>query len=68
MLKQKSYPVSEYLWGVNDSIPEGLPAAGRDGAYDPIVVSRLRGRSRYGAAKARLDHKKSPSVSSLPPW
>jgi len=38
----------------------------RDGVYDPIAVSRLRGRSRYGAAKARLDRKKSSSVSSVP--
>ena len=28
--------------------------------HDPIPVSRLRGRSRYSAAKARLDHKKAP--------
>jgi hypothetical protein len=25
--------------------------------YDPIVVSRLRGRSHFVAAKARLGHK-----------
>jgi hypothetical protein len=32
----------------------------RQGVFDPIAVSRLRGRSRYGAAKARLDQKKPP--------
>jgi len=32
----------------------------RDGVFDPIALSRLRGRSRYGAAKARLDQKKTP--------
>jgi len=32
----------------------------RQGVFDPIAVSRLRGRSRCGAAKARLDQKKTP--------
>jgi hypothetical protein len=32
----------------------------RQGVFDPIAVSRLRDRSRYGAAKARLDQKKTP--------
>ena len=38
----------------------------REGSYDLVAASRLRGRSRYGEAKARLDHKKSTSVPSLP--
>jgi hypothetical protein len=40
--------------------PKACLPAGRDGVFDPIAVSRLRGRSRYGAAKARLDQKKTP--------
>jgi len=46
--------------GVCDSISQ------RNGVYDPIAVSRLRGRSRCGAAKAQLDHKKFPFASSVP--
>jgi hypothetical protein len=41
----------------------------RVGVFDPIAVSRLGGRSRYGAAKARLDQKKNLPLRSpcLPP-
>jgi hypothetical protein len=31
----------------------------KDGVSAPIALSRLRGRSRYDAAKARLEQKKS---------
>jgi hypothetical protein len=41
-------------------VPKACLPAGRDGVFDPIAVSRLRGRSRCGAAKARLDQKKTP--------
>ena len=36
----------------------------RVGVYDPIAVSRLRGRSHFVAAKARLDHKERPPQRS----
>jgi hypothetical protein len=55
-----------------------LPAAGRPlgtgllhaaecsirGVFDPIAVSRLRGRSRFGAAKVRLDQNQILSAIS----
>ena len=45
----------------SELIPEGVSV------YDPIVVSRLCGRSHFGVAKARSDHKKYSSVFSVPP-
>jgi hypothetical protein len=44
------------------NIPEGTSS------FHPVVVSRLRGRSHFGVAKARPDKKIFPSVPSVPPW
>jgi len=64
----RSYPVPECVGAPVIQFSKACLPVGRDRIYDPIVASRLRGRSRYGAAKARLDHKRFHSVLSVSPW